>query len=374
MGLQLKNLQSEFCSWGGRFDITGKRRRLEEITHLESQPEFWNDNQKATKIQKEKNQIEALASPFLKVHGLVEDLKALHQLCTELGEVDASSHQEFSKGFEGAESILRTLELGRMLSGENDAGNCYLTVHAGAGGTESCDWAAMLARMYQRYAQKQNFKTEVIDFTDGDSAGYRSITFEISGVNAYGFLKAEVGVHRLVRISPFDSNARRHTSFASVYVYPVIDDDIEVELKMEDVRVDTYRAGGAGGQHVNKTDSAVRMTHGPTGIVVQCQAERSQIQNREKAVKMLKARLYELELQKRQAEADKTNATKKSISWGSQIRNYVLQPYQLIKDTRTQYESSNVDKVLDGDIQEFIESFLLHGGEATPQTEDDLSI
>jgi len=367
-------LQSEFYSWGGLFDITGKRRRLEEITHLESQPEFWNDNQKATKIQKEKNQIESVAAPFFKVNGLVEDAKALHQLCTELGEVDASSHQEFAKAFEGAETILRTLELSRMLSGENDAGNCYLTVHAGAGGTESCDWAAMLARMYQRYAQKQGFKTEVIDFTDGDSAGYRSITFEISGVNAYGFLKAEVGVHRLVRISPFDSNARRHTSFASVYVYPVIDDDIQVDLKMEDVRVDTYRAGGAGGQHVNKTDSAVRMTHGPTGIVVQCQAERSQIQNREKAIKMLKARLYELELQRRQEEADKTNATKKSISWGSQIRNYVLQPYQLIKDTRTQHESSNVDKVLDGDIQDFIESYLLHGGDATPQADDDLSI
>ncbi len=300
----------------------------------------------------------------------MDDLKALHQLCVEMGEVDSSSHEEFSSEFKAAEEELRKLELSRMLSGENDAGNCYLSINAGAGGTEACDWASILARMYQRYAQKQGFKADVVDFTDGDGAGYRSITFEISGINAYGFLKAEVGVHRLVRISPFDSNARRHTSFASVFVYPMIEDDIQVEVRTEDLRVDTYRAGGAGGQHVNKTDSAVRMTHLPTGIVVQCQAERSQIQNREKAMKMLKARLYELELQKRQAEADKVNATKKSISWGSQIRNYVLQPYQLIKDTRTQHETSNVDKVLDGDIQDFIEMYLLKGGEATDVSDD----
>lgn len=366
------SLKKGFSNWGGLFDVTGKQRRVEEITHLESQPNFWNDNQKATKTQKEKNQLEAILIPYTKVANLVEDLKALHQLCTELGEVDLSSRDEFARGFAAAEPEIRKLELGRMLSGENDAGNCYLSINAGAGGTESCDWAAMLARMYQRYAQKQGFKVEVTDFTDGDGAGYRSISFEISGANAYGFLKAEVGVHRLVRISPFDSNARRHTSFCSVYVYPVIDDDIQVEVRTEDLRVDTYRAGGAGGQHVNKTDSAVRMTHIPTGIVVQCQAERSQISNRERAMKMLKARLYELELQKRQEEADKVNATKKSISWGSQIRNYVLQPYQLIKDTRTQHESSNVDKVLDGDIQDFIESYLLHGGEATPLEGDDL--
>ncbi len=300
----------------------------------------------------------------------MDDLKALHQLCVEMGEVDSSSQEEFANGFKCAEEELRKLELSRMLSGENDAGNCYLSINAGAGGTEACDWASILARMYQRYAQKQGFKADVVDFTDGDGAGYRSITFEISGINAYGFLKAEVGVHRLVRISPFDSNARRHTSFASVFVYPMIEDDIQVEVRTEDLRVDTYRAGGAGGQHVNKTDSAVRMTHLPTGIVVQCQAERSQIQNREKAMKMLKARLYELELQKRQAEADKVNATKKSISWGSQIRNYVLQPYQLIKDTRTQHETSNVDKVLDGDIQDFIEMYLLKGGEARDVSDD----
>ena len=359
-------------SWGGHFDVTGKQRRVEEITHQENQPTFWNDNQRATKIQKEKNQHLAILDPYNKVSRGLDDLKALHQLCTELGEVDAGSYQEFMNGFAAAESELRRLELSRMLAGENDAGNCYLSINAGAGGTEACDWAAMLARMYQRYAQKQGFKTEVTDFTDGDGAGYRSVSFEITGPNAYGFLKAEVGVHRLVRISPFDSNARRHTSFCSIFVYPVIDDDIQVEVRTEDLRVDTYRAGGAGGQHVNKTDSAVRMTHIPTGVVVQCQAERSQISNRERAMKMLKARLYELEVQKRQAEADKVNSTKKSISWGSQIRNYVLQPYQLIKDTRTGHETSNVDKVLDGDIQEFIEDYLLHGGEAQVTDEAEL--
>ena len=365
------NFVNEFFSWGGRFDVTGKRRRVEEITHQEGLPTFWNDNAKATKIQREKNQIESILAPFDKVSKNLDDLKALHQLCTELGEVDASSYQEFISGFSSADAELRHLELSRMLSGENDAGNCYLTINAGAGGTEACDWAAILARMYQRYAQKQNFKVEITDFTDGDGAGYRSVSFEISGPNAYGFLKAENGVHRLVRISPFDSNARRHTSFASVFVYPVIEDDIQIEVRTEDLRVDTYRAGGAGGQHVNKTDSAVRMTHIPSGIVVQCQAERSQIQNRERAMKMLKARLYELEVQKRQAEADKINSTKKANSWGSQIRNYVLQPYQLIKDTRTGHETSNVDKVLDGDIQDFIEDYLLHGGEAVATAEED---
>ncbi len=354
----------ELISWGGRFDVVGKKRRIEEINHLESQPSFWNDSTQATKIQKEKTHLEAVILPCSKVNKTIDDLKALHQLCQEMGEADDSSVSEFHQGFATAEAELRALELSRMLSGPNDASNCYLSVNAGAGGTEACDWAAILARMYQRYCVKQGFKTNVIDFTDGDGAGYRSLTLEVTGKNAYGFLKAEVGVHRLVRISPFDSNARRHTSFCSVFAFPEIDDDINIEVRTEDLRVDTYRAGGAGGQHVNKTDSAVRMTHLPTGVVVQCQAERSQIQNREKAMKMLKARLYELEVQKRQAEVDKVNSSKKSISWGSQIRNYVMQPYQLAKDTRTGYETSAVDKVLDGDIQDFIETFLIKGGEA----------
>ena len=273
--------------------------------------------------------------------------------------MDASSLEEIHANLDDLDSSLRQLELAAMLNGEQDAGNAYLVIHAGAGGTEACDWAGILARMYTRYCAQRGFSCAVMDSTDGDGAGYRSITFEVNGVYAFGFLKAEVGIHRLVRISPFDSNARRHTSFASVYVYPMVDDDVEIVVRDEDLRVDTYRAGGAGGQHVNKTDSAVRMTHIPSGIVVQCQAERSQIQNRLRAMKMLKARLYEAEMEKRQAELDKINATKKAISWGSQIRNYVLQPYQLIKDVRTGMETSTVSKVLDGDLQPFIEAYLL---------------
>lgn len=289
----------------------------------------------------------------------VDDVRTLMELCKEMGGIDEASLTEIHEHMRTAMTGMKALEFQRMLSGERDAGDCYLTVHAGAGGTEACDWASILARMYTRYAQAQKFKCTMIDGTEGDGAGVRSVTYEINGTYAYGYLKAESGIHRLVRISPFDSNARRHTSFASVYVYPIVEDDIEIVVRDEDLRVDTYRAGGAGGQHVNKTDSAVRMTHIPTGIVVQCQAERSQIQNRAKAMKMLKARLYEAEVEKRQAAADKENATKKQIAWGSQIRNYVLQPYQLIKDVRTGMETSSVDKVLDGDIQAFIESYLL---------------
>ncbi len=281
------------------------------------------------------------------------------------GELDDDSRREINSAIIDADKGLKALRLKKMLSGELDSSDAYLTVHAGAGGTEACDWVGMLARMYLQYSKDQGYAVSTVDFTEGDGAGYRSITFEITGANAYGYLKAENGVHRLVRISPFDANARRHTSFASVFVYPIIDDDIEIDLKMEDVRVDVYRASGAGGQHVNKTESAVRMTHMPTGIVVQCQQERSQIQNREKALKMLRARLYEHELKKRQEEADKVNASKKAISWGSQIRNYVFQPYQLVKDVRTGVETSSIQKVMDGDLQEFIEAYLMQSSEGT---------
>ncbi len=345
--------------FGGHFDVAAKKRRLDEIAALEANPNFWTDAQKAATVLKEKKSIELVLSPFARLERSVNDAVALVELCQESGGIDADSRQELQVNFTDAATQLKALELQRMLSGEQDAADAYLTIHAGAGGTEACDWAGMLARMYNRYALARGYKCTVVDSTEGDGAGFRSITFEISGSFAYGYLRAENGVHRLVRISPFDSNARRHTSFASVFVFPVIDDDIKIEIRTEDLRVDTYRAGGAGGQHVNKTDSAVRMTHIPTGIVVQCQAERSQIQNREKAMKMLKARLYEFELAKRQAEIDKTNSTKKKIEWGSQIRNYVLQPYQLIKDVRSGLSTSNVNAVLDGDLQSFVEAFLL---------------
>lgn len=247
-----------------------------------------------------------------------------------------------------------------MLNGEADANSAYLEIHSGAGGTEACDWAAMLLRMYLRWAEKHNYKVSLIEEHSGDEAGIKSATLQIDGRNVYGWLKGESGIHRLVRISPFDSGARRHTSFASVWVYPIVDDKIEIEILDKDLRIDTYRASGAGGQHINKTDSAVRITHIPTGVVVQCQNERSQFKNKEIAMSMLKSRLYNLELQKRQEEADKINSTKSEIGWGSQIRSYVMQPYQMVKDLRSGFESSNVNAIMDGEIDEFLSATLMH--------------
>jgi peptide chain release factor 2 len=357
--------------FGGLFDYDGRKRRIEEIAHLEASPDFWADPKKASIVLKEKNQSLDVVSPLQKIEKVLVDSRALIEICSEVGEVDDDSRHELQTNYNETLGLLKKLEFQKMLSAETDRSDAYLTIHAGAGGTEACDWAGMLARQYTRYCGLRGFKSTVIDFTDGDGAGYRSVSFEVNGPYAYGFLKAENGIHRLVRISPFDSNARRHTSFASVFVSPILDDTIEIIVRTEDLRVDTYRAGGAGGQHVNKTDSAVRMTHIPTGIVVQCQAERSQIQNREKAMKMLKSRLYELELEKRQAEIDKVNSSKKRIAWGSQIRNYVLQPYQLIKDVRTGHSTSDVTRVLDGELQDFIETFLLQSAEGTLGTHGD---
>ncbi len=353
-------------SFGGFFDVDGKQRRILEISAQEEDPSLWSDNQKAAALLKEKKALQLILAPCLETRRKIEDASTLLELCREGGEqLDKDSLSEIHSSIRQGREGFRKLRLQKMLSGELDSADCYISVNAGAGGTEACDWAGMLARMYTRYANDKGFKVSTIDFTEGDGAGYRGITFEINGLYAYGYLKAEIGVHRLVRISPFDSNARRHTSFASVFVYPVIDDNIEVDLKMEDVRVDTYRASGAGGQHVNKVESAVRMTHGPSGIVVQCQAERSQIQNREKCLKMLRAQLYEMELKRRQEETEKLNSTKKSISWGSQIRNYVFQPYQMVKDVRTGVETSSIQRVMDGDIQNFIENYLMQESEGT---------
>jgi peptide chain release factor 2 len=249
-----------------------------------------------------------------------------------------------------------------MLSGEMDSKSCYLSINAGAGGTEACDWALMLSRMYQRWAGKRGWDVEMLDTVEGDVAGIKSITFKIAGSYAYGYCKAEKGVHRLVRISPFDSNAKRHTSFASVDVSPEVGDDIVIDLRMEDIRIDTYRASGAGGQHVNKTDSAVRMTHIPTGLIVSCQKERSQIQNRESCLKMLRAKIYEQEMAERKAKIDKMGGEKKDIGWGHQIRSYVFQPYTLVKDNRTDYEVGNIQAVMDGEIDEFVLAYLKEFG------------
>lgn len=257
------------------------------------------------------------------------------------------------------EESLNSLEVESKLSGELDHNGAVVTINAGAGGTESCDWASMLLRMYLRYVERKGWSSDIVDMVDGDEAGVKSVTFEVSGEYAYGMLKAESGVHRLVRISPFDSNARRHTSFTSVYVTAIIEDDIEIDVNPADIRVDTYRASGAGGQHVNKTDSAVRMTHIPTGIVVQCQNQRSQHQNREQCMKFLKSKLYEQELAKRQKEQDQLEGEKSEIGWGSQIRSYVLHPYKMVKDHRTNVESHSPDDVLDGQIENFINEFLI---------------
>jgi peptide chain release factor 2 len=288
-----------------------------------------------------------------------EDSVTLAELAEEEG--DAEALREAEAAIEALKEKLDRLQLESLLSGEADANDCFLEIHAGAGGTESQDWAEMLLRMYTRWAEAHGFKLEWIEESPGEEAGLKSVSVKVVGANAYGWLKTESGVHRLVRISPFDSQARRHTSFASVWVYPVVDESIEVDIQDKDVRVDTYRASGAGGQHVNKTDSAIRLTHLPTGIVVQCQNDRSQHRNRAQAYAMLRARLYELELQKRREEAEAEAAGKSDIGWGHQIRSYVLQPYQMVKDLRTGVEKGNAQAVLDGDIDAFLEASLAQG-------------
>jgi peptide chain release factor 2 len=292
----------------------------------------------------------------------LEDLEVLLDLAQE--EADEATLLEAADELKAQEKDLSRLELEMMLSGEDDNKNAFITIHAGAGGTEAQDWTEMLLRMYLRYAERRGFKTEMYDLLPGDEAGVKSATFAASGPHAFGYLKAESGIHRLVRISPFDASGRRHTSFAAVFVYPEADDNIEIDIQEKDLRIDTFRASGAGGQHVNKTSSAVRITHIPTGIVVSMQNERSQHRNRDLAMKVLKARLYELEKNKRQEKTQEVLDSQKDIAWGSQIRSYILQPYRLIKDHRTKHEEGNVEAVLDGDLDPFIEAYLLSTVEA----------
>ena len=311
--------------------------------------------------------LETRINGILKVEQAISDNSEL----IEMGEAegDAGIVRDAEKAIAALKADIAKVELDTLLSGEADSNDSYLQINAGAGGTESQDWASMLMRMYVRWANQNKYKVEVLDEHPGEEAGIKSCTLQIKGHNAYGKLKTESGVHRLVRISPYDSNARRHTSFCSAWAYPVIDDNIDIEIVESDLKVDTYRASGAGGQHVNTTDSAVRITHVPTGIIVACQAERSQHKNRATALKMLKARLYELELQKKQEKIDAANAKKTEIGWGHQIRSYVLQPYQLIKDLRTGHTSTNPSAVLDGDLDDFIQASLAHrvyGGDAAP--------
>lgn len=305
----------------------------------------------------EKNTLETALADYDDMSQAVVDLAELAEIADE---DDNEMLQDIVAQVEHLKTEAKRKELEALLSGEVDANDAFLEVHAGSGGTEAQDWTQMLLRMYARWAESHKYKVEYLEETEGDVAGIKSVTIKIAGKNAYGWLKSETGVHRLVRISPFDSSARRHTSFASVGVYPVIDDEIKIEIKESDCRIDTYRASGAGGQHVNKTDSAIRITHIPTGIVVQCQNDRSQFKNRDAAWKMLKARLYELELQKREAEAQGLRDSQTDIGWGHQIRSYVLQPYKLIKDLRTEVETSDSKSVLDGEIDLFLEAYLSH--------------
>jgi len=317
---------------------------------------LWNDPQEAQKLMRERQYLEDSIKAIKGLNQALEDNIGLIELGEEEG--DAGVVAEGEAAIRSLSGEVRARQIETLLSGEADANDTYVEVHAGAGGTESQDWASMLMRMYTRWAERRRFKVELLEIHDGEEAGIKSATLQVKGHNAYGWLKTESGVHRLVRISPYDSNARRHTSFASVWVYPVIDDTIDIEVSEADVRIDTYRASGAGGQHVNTTDSAVRITHIATGIVVACQQERSQHKNRATAWSMLRARLYELELQKREEKANAEAASKTDIGWGHQIRSYVLQPYQLVKDLRTGVESTSPQDVLDGDLDSFMEASL----------------
>ncbi|MCK9553855.1 peptide chain release factor 2 [Aquamicrobium sp.] len=338
------------------FDWDQALKRLEYLNVLAEDPTLWNDPQEAQKLMRERQTLDDGISAVKSLTQSLADNLELIEMGEEEG--DDSIVTEAEDALRAMRGEVKARQVETLLSGEADSNDTYLEIHAGAGGTESQDWASMLLRMYTRWAERRRFKVEVLEVHDGEEAGIKSATVHIKGQNAYGWLKTESGVHRLVRISPYDSNARRHTSFASVWVYPVIDDSIVIEIPESEVRIDTYRSSGSGGQHVNTTDSAVRITHIPTGIAVACQAERSQHKNRAKAWEMLRSRLYEEELKKREAAANATESSKSDIGWGHQIRSYVLQPYQLVKDLRTGVESTSPSNVLDGDLDEFMEASL----------------
>ncbi len=329
--------------------------RLDEITALENDQNFWNDTKNAAVIQKEKTQLERKLNKYSIAKTTIEDAKELFEMAKE--ENDDESIEALYNESSNLAANIQKMELEVLLNGETDVNNAILSIHPGAGGTESQDWAQMLLRMYKRWAERRNFSVEVLDYQIGDEAGIKDASILIKGENAYGYLKVENGIHRLVRISPFDSNAKRHTSFCSVMVSPEIDDNIDIVIEDKDIRVDTYRASGAGGQHVNKTESAVRLTHIETNVVVQCQNGRSQHKNKDTAMKMLKSRLYELELEEKKAKED--GVAKSEIGWGHQIRSYVMQPYQQVKDTRSNIPYSNISGILDGDIDEIIEGVLI---------------
>lgn len=342
--------------YGGLFDVDKKLEEIKELEEKMNSVDFWNDKTKADEV------ISSLNSLKRKVNGIIEMKRSLDSDLEIVELIKEEENEEFKEllisNVEGYESSVDALEVELLLDGDYDDCNCILEVHAGAGGTEACDWANMLYRMYLRFCEKHNYKVEVIDYLAGEEVGVKSVTISIKGENCYGYLKSEKGIHRLVRLSPFDSNHKRHTSFASVDVIPEIKKDIEVVIEDKDLKIDVYRSSGAGGQHVNTTDSAVRITHIPTNIVVTCQNGRSQIQNREEAMMVLKSKLKLLEIEKQENELNEVRGEQKNIEFGSQIRSYVLHPYSMIKDHRTNVESSNVDKILDGDIDIYINAYL----------------
>ena len=341
--------------FGGVFDAASIDKKIAEKEAFTASVGFWDDSEKAGVVMNEIKRLKNRVEPWRALLKKQDDLEAMFELAEESGGADEEA--EVEQMYEETKAEFEKLNILNLLSGEVDPNDAFLSIHAGAGGTEAEDWTFMLSRMYTRWAERHGFKIEIVDQEEAEG-GLKSVTMQISGDYAYGYLKCEAGIHRLVRISPFDANARRHTSFSSVYVYPVLDDTIEVNIRPEDLRVDTYRAGGKGGQHVNKTDSAVRLTHLPTGIVVACQNERSQISNRATAMSMLKARLYEYYRNEKEKENAKFAAEKKGISWGNQIRSYIFQPYTMVKDHRTKHETGNIQAVMDGDIDGFIEDFL----------------
>ena len=340
---------------GGAFDPAALSRDIKEIEKQTAEPDFWQDKEKAGEALSRLKSLKRRYDPWAKLRADFDELKGIWTLAVE--EKDESLDPDLQSGWAGLEKRFGELKVLELLGGDNDSSSSFVTIHSGAGGTEAEDWVSMLYRMYSRWADRHGYTVDILDLLDGEG-GIKSLTVQVNGSYAYGYLKAETGIHRLVRISPFDSNSRRHTSFASVFCYPVLDDTIDVDIKPEDLRIDTYRAGGAGGQHVNKTDSAVRITHLPTGIVVQCQNERSQYKNKAFAMKVLRSRLYEHYKTERDKDREKKEQEKKEISWGNQIRSYTFQPYTLVKDHRTKHEIGNIQAVMDGEIDPFIEEYL----------------